>query len=66
MSCLSNPFDIAIDNVQIILGPRVGIVPKEIFLEEGARNLRYNENNCYNIFTHQIQFNYKGKLYVKS
>lgn len=46
-----------IDGLQIILGPRVNIAPRNMNAED---ELNYYSDNYYNIFTHKIQLACKG------
>lgn len=66
MSCFTNPFDVTIQDLQVILGPKVQFIPKEIYADnENESDEEYDQNNGFNIFTHQIRFTCKGIFHIK-
>ena len=56
MSCLSNPFEVSIDDILIILGPRL---PDPEPQDEDSKVMMdddsYDENNCQNIYGNEVK-----------
>lgn len=59
LSFLSNPFQVSIDDLQLILGPNT------IFVSQGQEKQveddEYDSRNCYNIFRHRLKFTLSSK-----
>lgn len=65
LSWSSSPFELTIDDLQLIVGPSMnGISNDDSFLQDEDAGLPYDQSNCFNIFTHNIKVAKKGKAKV--
>jgi len=65
MSTFSNPFEVTINDLQVILGPQLPCSfsqdeNNKSFISDHASDESYDEGNCFNIHDHQMKFAFKG------
>lgn len=61
LSWSSSPFELTIDDLQLIVGPSIsGVSNDDSFIQDEEAGLPYNQSNCFNIFTHNIKVAKKG------
>lgn len=58
----SSPFQITIDDLQLVLGPSMGGVSNDdSFIHDEDIGAPYDQSNCFNIFKHNVRGEKKGK-----
>jgi len=64
LSCISNPFEVQIDDLQLILGPSMSAVSNDdSFIHDEDSGAPYDQSNMYNIFTHNIKIS-KKRIFI--
>jgi hypothetical protein len=67
MSCLSHPFDVIIDDVQAILGPRLDFAAHDSsFVEDSDSDRSYDDKNGLSIYEHKARVKGEGMKNCKS
>lgn len=62
MSCLSNPFDVTIDDLQIILGPHLPPPEETGEEEQNEDDSFYESKNLVDIYGNELKLPVKGKM----